>query len=201
MLAQCSPAPLDLLLCRGDSLGSQLKDKFSTSEYTYWVPNMGCCFIVAWVLGQMLSGNVSSFTGWCVCCQNSLLLEKLGLELFFFPCFSIVIQAFLRCLTIEYLQNSSNSSIRRILCWKEKYFSSLSWSLRPVWLVREWIFFFYSLIGLFLRIWFVSVVAQTISRLDCGPEFSLHTSAYVVSWIGMSLIGAGIGMAERWDRL
>lgn len=58
-------------------------------------------------------------------------------------------------------------------------------------------FFFYSLIGLFLRIWFVSVAAQTISRLGCGPEFSLHTTAYVVSWIGMSLIGAGIGMAER----
>lgn len=82
MLAQCSPTPTDPLLCRGESLGSQLKNKFSTSEYTYWVPNMGCCFIVAWVLGQMLSGNVSSFIGWCVCCQNSL-LEKLGLELFF----------------------------------------------------------------------------------------------------------------------
>lgn len=70
--------------CTGDRLGSQLKNKFSTSEYTYWIPNVGCCFIVAWVLGQMLSGNVSSFIGWCVCCQNSLLLEKLGLELFFF---------------------------------------------------------------------------------------------------------------------
>lgn len=57
--------------------------------------------------------------------------------------------------------------------------------------------FFYSLIGLFLRIWFVSMAAQRISCLDCGPEFSLQTSAYVASWIGMSLIGAGIAMAER----
>lgn len=63
-------------------------------------------------------------------------------------------------------------------------------------LVSERMNFFYSLIGLFLRIWLVSM-AQTIPCLDCGPEFSLQTSAYVASWIGMSLIGAGIGMAER----
>lgn len=43
-------------------------------------------------------------------------------------------------------------------------------------------------------------MAQTIPCLDCGPEFSLQTSAYVALWIGMSLIGAGIGMAERWDK-
>lgn len=58
-------------------------------------------------------------------------------------------------------------------------------------------FFFYSLIGLFLRIWFVSMAAQTNSCLDCGPEFSLQTTASVASWIGMSLIRAGTGMAER----
>ena len=56
--------------------------RFSTSEYTYWVPNMGRCFIVAWILGQMRSCNVSSFIGLCIWCQNSLVLEKLGLGLF-----------------------------------------------------------------------------------------------------------------------
>lgn len=95
MLAACSLTLADLFLCRGGKTWITTKEqpKFSTSEYAYWVPNMGRCFIVAWVLGQMISCNVSSFIGLYIWCQNSLVLEKLGLGLcglvfgafFFFP--------------------------------------------------------------------------------------------------------------------
>lgn len=103
----CRPVSLQ----RGKSwITTKEQPKFSTSEYTYQVPNMGHCFIVAWVLGQMLSCNVSSFIGLHLWCQDSLVLEKLGLSLFFSP---IVMQAFLRCLATECLLNLSNNSIRR----------------------------------------------------------------------------------------
>lgn len=103
----CRPVSLQ----RGKSwITTKEQPKFSTSEYTYWVPNMGHCFIVAWVLGQRLSCNVSSFIGLRLWCQDSLVLEKLGLSLFFSP---IVMQAFLKCLATECLLNLSNDSIRR----------------------------------------------------------------------------------------
>lgn len=44
-------------------------------------------------------------------------------------------------------------------------------------LVSKRMKFFYSLIGLFRRIWFVSIAARINACLDCSPKFSLQSTS------------------------